>query len=194
MRLDPANLELVEYRGCLALVGPALDAAFNAFGTKRPSHPLHITLFTAAEWRTAQQRLARPSFPSLSLENIYAVGTGHRHGVSWIVVLWNHGNVFRRDLGLEVKDFHITLSDEDEHGIDKSLGSIPLSRDDILERIGAMGETALDHAFYSVKDLYLDLVSALSSCTCVDSRNPLSQSTWLRNSPSRIKATRDWHL
>jgi hypothetical protein len=49
----------------------------------------------------------------------YGLG-GSQQGVYWITVVWAGGQKFRSQLGLLPKQFHITLTSADKHGIDKA--------------------------------------------------------------------------
>lgn len=133
VHLDPDGLRLAPYRGGLAVLGPSLDAAFP---DSRSPNPLHITLLTPAEAK------AHPT-PTVSLEHIYVLGVVTRGQVTFAVVVWVHGNAARRSLGLEEKDFHVTLSATDAHDIPKGLSQLPLD----IDGIAALGLDALDHVF-----------------------------------------------
>lgn len=49
---------------------------------------------------------------------VYGLGT-NRKGAYWVTVAWAAGQRFRSQLTLSPKQFHITLTSVDEHGIDK---------------------------------------------------------------------------
>ncbi|EKD05430.1 hypothetical protein A1Q2_00191 [Trichosporon asahii var. asahii CBS 8904] len=133
VHLDPAGLRLAPYRGGLAVLGPALDAALPG---SRPPHPLHITLLTPAEAKT------HPA-PTPSLEHIYVLDIVTRGQVTFAIVVWVHGNTARKSLGLLAKDFHVTLSATDAHDIPKGISQLPLDVDGIAD----LGLDALDHVF-----------------------------------------------
>ncbi|KAG9086061.1 hypothetical protein FS749_003931, partial [Ceratobasidium sp. UAMH 11750] len=94
----------------------------------------HITIASKPELQSLRSTGALPSEDSKSLPGLaqlnddlgrpssspIAFGVGsNRKGVYWITVAWAAGQKFRRQLGLPVKQFHITLTSIDEHGIDK---------------------------------------------------------------------------
>jgi hypothetical protein len=58
--------------------------------------------------------LPRPSSSPI----VYGLGT-NRKGVYWVTVAWAAGQRFRSQLTLPPKQFHITLTSVDEHGVDK---------------------------------------------------------------------------
>lgn len=145
------NLTLAHYRGVIVLTGPSLaDAqAQSASNISKPPHALHITLLTAVEYKS----LGRPSLSSisesLSIKNIYAVGAAHSPDgrVSWMVVIWNHGDIWRRAHGLGRKEYHITLSEGDQHSLHKGVRSLlkDISVEELVERMKGLGEEAMDH-------------------------------------------------
>lgn len=67
--------------------------------------------------------LQRPSMSPI----IYGLGS-NQQGVYWATAAWAAGQRFRSQFGLPPKQFHVTLTSIDEHGIDKvSVGSFILS-------------------------------------------------------------------
>ena len=46
-----------------------------------------------------------------------------------MVVVWNDGNKWRKSVGLPAKQFHVTLSEADDHGVDKGILSL-IGRDE----------------------------------------------------------------
>jgi hypothetical protein len=86
------------------------------------------------------------------VDNIYALGTGHTKDVAWVVAVWNHGEVYRRSLGLGKKDYHMTLTDADDHTADKGVAHVALSPGVVVELVAGMGEGALDHVFVASVD------------------------------------------
>ncbi|BEJ17484.1 hypothetical protein CspHIS471_0608850 [Cutaneotrichosporon sp. HIS471] len=140
MHLDASGLKLVEYRGGLALIGPSLNAAFDHFNCDTPpSHP-HITLLTAAE------RNATTAIPDIPTSHVYVLGPSGKDG-GWLVVLWNHGDVFRSSLGLARKAYHVTLSENQaDHSLDKSLDAALRSGLGLRLEIDLLDAIGLDHA------------------------------------------------
>lgn len=116
-------------------MGPSLD---NAFPDSRTPNPLHITLLTPAEAK------AHPPPPAtVPLEHIYVLDVARRGQVSFAVVVWVHGNAARRAVGLGPKEFHVTLSATDDHGIPKGSAQLPLD----IDGVALLGLEALDHVF-----------------------------------------------
>jgi hypothetical protein len=111
MQVDSARLELAPYRGGIALVGPALIDIPRHFNILRlPKDPLHITLLTTSEYKAAgKPQLAHLNIP---LDRVYVLGMVTRKNVRFLVVIWNHGDYYRKSLGLRKKAFHLTLSDD----------------------------------------------------------------------------------
>lgn len=153
MHLDPAGLKLVEYRGTLSLVGPSLSTAYAHFVGGEPPLSLHITLLTAAE----RKRLPNPPNPtaSVSLDNIYAAGVNSSGHVRWVVILWNHGDAFRASLKLPRKQYHMTLTENDDHAADKGLDALvrAVGHEAVVQELG--GEAGLDHAVVAADEGYL---------------------------------------
>lgn len=147
VHLDPAGLRLAPYRGGSAVLGPALDAAFPG---SSPPHPLHITLLTPAEAKT------HPA-PTPSLEHIYVLNTVTRGQVTFAVVVWVHGNAARTSLGLEEKEFHVTLSAADAHDIPKGISQLPLDIDEIAE----LGLDGLDHVFLAAPSWHTSIAERM---------------------------------
>ena len=128
MQLTPKDLVLEPYRGGLALTGPSLQSAIPRF-LPFPlilSKPLHITLVTATEYKSISR--PDPSLVHIPTDHIYIVGLAascrHEREVRWLVILWNHADQWRRSMDLEKKDYHITLSEDDDHELSKGIGSL----------------------------------------------------------------------
>ncbi|ORX38713.1 hypothetical protein BD324DRAFT_622037 [Kockovaella imperatae] len=158
MQLDSTELQLylAPYRGGLALLGVSLDRARDRYAgdVRNPSSPLHITLLTAAEYKS----LGRPNVNEIAgeipLNHVYALGeasasrSGSGSSVHWIVVIWNHANAWRKTKGLQSKAFHITLSDEDDHSVDKSVQSLIIrtkKATELQDSVENLGLEAMDH-------------------------------------------------
>ncbi|KAG9090198.1 hypothetical protein FRC06_001181 [Ceratobasidium sp. 370] len=98
----------------------------------------HITIASKSELQSLRSTGALPSedskpFPGLAQLNDdlgrpssspIAFGLGsNQKGVYWVTIVWAAGQKFRSQMGLPVKQFHITLTSIDEHGIDKASGT-----------------------------------------------------------------------
>ncbi|KAF2156354.1 hypothetical protein K461DRAFT_221812 [Myriangium duriaei CBS 260.36] len=109
--------------------------------------PLHITLVTKVEYAA----LGRPRIPDLNLSHVYILGAGTTRAgrVRWLVAIWNHGNSCRRSMKLPPKDFHITLTDEDDHNTDKSILSMDGGESRLVETFDDLDQNAMDHVLAS---------------------------------------------
>ena len=120
-------------RGVLALVGPPIDnlargalesaQRFTKISLKHQP-PYHVTLLTKGELRQI------PSDRLLNLEvdsrHIYVAGIGGKPdaGVLFLVIIWAAGQHLRKQFGLPPKHFHITLTAQDDHDMDKGINSL----------------------------------------------------------------------
>ncbi|KAK0543018.1 hypothetical protein OC845_006339 [Tilletia horrida] len=152
-------MEIIVLRNTLAVVGPELAAAVHRLAPTAPlpDCPLHITLLTEAEYL----RAGRPAVPQdLPLDSIHILGPGSVGGriidtnsepdaVQWLVLIWHHGNAFRRNLSLEEKDFHVTLTNTDRHDVDKGLSSLQGGTPVMLSRFFQLDERGMDHVLAS---------------------------------------------
>lgn len=156
MQVDPTRLKLASYRGGIALVGPALLDAAHHFGiADLPGHPLHVTLLTSSEYKssrdTGKNRLKFDiDLPDVPLHRIYILGVIRRKNVTFLVVLWNHADVWRKSLRLQKKEYHVTLSNEDDHDHinGKGISALLVSTDDrdgIVGKVIGLGEDAMDN-------------------------------------------------
>lgn len=156
MQVDSTRLKLANYRGGIALVGPALLDAAHHFGiVDLPHHPLHITLLTSSEYKSITSK-SKPKFkldPDLldvPLHRIYILGVIRRKNVTFLVVLWNHADVWRKSLRLQKKEYHVTFSNEDDHDHvnGKGISALLVSADDrdgIVENVIGLGGDAMDN-------------------------------------------------
>lgn len=144
------HLQLQHYNGALALVSPDLPDVAASFGVPVRQPQLHITLLSAAEYKS----ISRPSLSTIVIptNHVYILGPGQsriaRKVTQWLVVVWNHGNVWRRTVGLGEKQFHVTLSEHDEWNSDKGISSLlsgGASQDEILHNLEQLDAVGLDH-------------------------------------------------
>lgn len=156
MQVESTRLKLATYRGGIALVGPALLDAAHHFGiVDLPPHPLHITLLTSSEYKSSRDNHQPRSkldtrLPNVPLHRIYILGVIRRKNVTFLVVLWNHADVWRKSLGLQKKEYHLTLSNEDDHDHinGKGISALLVSADDrdgIVENVIGLGGDAMDN-------------------------------------------------
>ncbi|KAL1412984.1 hypothetical protein Q8F55_000733 [Vanrija albida] len=162
---SPQGLRVAEYKGCLALLGPALDSACSATlarappqapGTGpaaaalQPPEQLHVTLVTAAERKAASIPASAGVPVSVSVSHVYVLSppqSRRRGAVRFLTVLWAQGDAWRRAHGLGCKEYHVTLSAEDDHTVPKGVGALAAADSAaLLEQLSALGEVALDHA------------------------------------------------
>ncbi|OBT42494.1 hypothetical protein VE00_07949 [Pseudogymnoascus sp. WSF 3629] len=128
-----------EARGYVSLVGEVINAlAAGAILDLKPkipnlqiqTTPFHITLVTKDEKRNLSPA-ALGSLVKFTGAGASEIGIFHNLGtacikrgrgdIAFIVVIWVSGQQIRKRLGLPQKDFHITLSANDDHDIDKSI-------------------------------------------------------------------------
>lgn len=129
-----SGIVLQTTRGVLGLIGPSIDdlALRDALESVqcltntslKYQAPYHVTFLTKAELR---------EIPSDRLDKLQA-DTRHIHsagiggnldtGVLFVVIIWAAGQHLRKQLGLPPKHFHITLSAQDKHDMDKGSDSL----------------------------------------------------------------------
>lgn len=148
MQISTDGLRITPYRGGLALCGSSLDQVINKLcpNVNLPSHPLHITLLSSDE----RKSIAFSDMPRIALEHIYALAHVEQNNVSWIVVVWNHADIWRRSIGLGKKQHHISVSERDDHTLDKSLARAAEEHGDmerLVMRLEGPGEDAMDHVW-----------------------------------------------
>ena len=147
--LEASSMNLIEWRGAIVLISPQLKHVRDTIAPHiRPcADPLHITLLTKAEYAA----LGRPAIPEVNLSHIYILGISSNKGsdVQWLVTIWNHGNAYRQRMKIPSKDFHVTLSDRDDYGVDKGVMSIKGGGDSLLHTCGTLTEDAFDHLLAS---------------------------------------------
>ncbi|KFY89508.1 hypothetical protein V498_06432 [Pseudogymnoascus sp. VKM F-4517 (FW-2822)] len=160
--------------------------------------PFHITLVTKDEKRNlspaALASLARFSgsgvpetgvFHSLGTACVPETGVFHSLGtacikrnggdIAFIVVIWVSGQQFRKRLGLPPKDFHITVSANDDHDIDKSITCLRAGEFDVQNA----SLECLDHLTSTLHNAgrYLDAKAYSQEILLKD---PESSKGWLR--------------
>ncbi|KAL1950976.1 hypothetical protein VTO73DRAFT_125 [Trametes versicolor] len=134
-------MSLAWHRGCLALVGPLVDAVARAaisdfekttyaqYATllcDPASSSFHITVLTKDELRDASVKPALPPLDSVDTRHLHFVGIGGnvKSGTFFVAVVWPAGQVLRSRVGLGTKHFHITISVRDDHTIDKGFDAV----------------------------------------------------------------------
>ncbi|OBT92021.1 hypothetical protein VE01_10288 [Pseudogymnoascus verrucosus] len=182
-----------EARGSVSLIGEAIDIlATSAIpDLKRKvrdfqiqTTPFHITLVTKDEKRNLSPA-ALASLVKFTAASASEIGIFHHLGtacikrggsdVAFIVVIWVSGQQIRKRLGLPHKDFHITLSANDNHNIDKSIACLRVGEFDVQNA----SLECLDHLTFTLHNAgrYLD-AKAYSQEILL--RDPESSKGWLR--------------
>ncbi|KAJ7665047.1 ATP dependent DNA ligase [Mycena polygramma] len=83
----------------------------------------HITLLSKEELESlSPNQLAKAE--ALSTRNVMALGLGGTASVFFVVIVWAAGQLFRKQVGLPPKQFHITLSAQDNQDLDKGVDSL----------------------------------------------------------------------
>lgn len=125
------SVKMVKTLGCIALKGELVDelaaqtpSPLDALESI-PKTPYHITVFTKDEVRDLGERLDHllKDPPEIEPPINLGRGGGKRLGVSWCVLFWPQGNTIREQFGLPDKQFHITLTPNDLHNINKGITS-----------------------------------------------------------------------
>ena len=172
--------------GYIGAAGPRIDAIANetvgrtTIATPQTS-PYHITLLSKNEIRqlttdgSINLEELTENASRVDTRAIFSLGLGGdpKH-VCWIVTIWNAGNMFRKKYGLPCKQFHITLTDTDDHTVDKGLHSL---RDP--SALSSLNVTQMDHLILAcnLNDQY-DLTYMYAREMC--QRFPQSEKGWLR--------------
>ncbi|KAI0756125.1 ATP dependent DNA ligase [Daedaleopsis nitida] len=134
-------MSLTKYRGCLSLSGPLIEDMARAEITRlqrsvnaehasylksTPSNGYHITILTKDEMRDVTIKDSLPPLDSIDTRHIHFAGVGCnlKRGVFFLVVIWAAGQSLRKRVGLKPKQFHLTLSERDDHAIDKGVDAL----------------------------------------------------------------------
>ncbi|KAH9486205.1 Dual specificity protein phosphatase 23 [Psilocybe cubensis] len=154
-----ATIKLENFRGCLALAGQAVDNFVNTdpsfanlirSGALKPSQKLyHITVITKDELRMiSSEQIQKITSTEVDPKSLFSLGIGGKEqaGIYWVVIIWAAGQKLRKQAGLPPKHFHITLSSNDIHDVDKGINSL-ISRD--LPEVS--GVEALDHTIFTLQ-------------------------------------------
>ena len=180
------NIAVKRSGGYLGVFGPridtlAIEVAIAAAVTTVPSTPYHITLVTKDELRCLTAHSSNKvdnlydSATKIDTKHILSFGFGgDPKGVCWIVIIWNAGNIFRKKYGLPSKQFHITLSNNNDHSLDKSLNSLRT-----IFSVENLNLNMIDHLVlsYHLSEQY-DQVFIYVREMCI--RFPNSEKSWLR--------------
>lgn len=133
----PAYYDFQNFRGSYALTGPIVDNLVHAALQRRPLGlpdtvpnlpcPYHITLFSKSELKEfSNEQQAQLAGLQTSGPRIFSAGIGGREkqDVWFVVVVWAGGQAIRKQFRLPPKHFHITLSAQDVHNVDKGIETL----------------------------------------------------------------------
>mmetsp|Transcript_8183 Transcript_8183/g.21405 ORF Transcript_8183/g.21405 Transcript_8183/m.21405 type:complete len:346 (+) Transcript_8183:24-1061(+) len=130
-------VQLLQYRGALVAIGPAIDSIAALFISAVPEHAqsyrnardgcsYHITLVPKAELSGVRGMFTEQEIcqrQSLALAPFVPLGVGTARSSYFVVLLWPAAQAYRTRLGLPLADLHITLGfvKHDTHDIPKSV-------------------------------------------------------------------------
>jgi atypical dual specificity phosphatase len=125
------DLEIAKTLGCIVLRGNRVDEIAQnspAVSSQKPKTPYHVTILTKLEIQEfnvnqkvdLEQHLKNPSDLTPPID----LGVGIQGSVAFNVLFWPQGDNLRHVYGLPRKDFHITLSPNDNHAINKGVHAI----------------------------------------------------------------------
>ena len=103
---------------------------------------LHITVI--AKHEAQKLSIDVNTKVDISQESLQILSLGHSKGVAYLTVSWAHAQLFRKKLGLEPKDFHITISNIDRHDICKDITTTRGGYPAFLSIFQALPESAMD--------------------------------------------------
>ncbi|KAJ7508493.1 ATP dependent DNA ligase [Mycena galericulata] len=124
-----AEISLQKTGGILALVGSVIDdmvlrvlhSAPPGFLNSRRA-PYCVSLLSEDELKNISSEQLEKS-ATLKLDAI-PLGLGGNPKVFFVVIVWAAGQLFRKQAGLSPKQFHITLSVQDDSDVDKGVASL----------------------------------------------------------------------
>lgn len=126
-----ADISLQQTRGILGLVGPVIDeiaqqalhSAPPEFRKLKLGSNYYVALFSKDELQgISPDQLVKSA--TVDTTKVIALGLGGNLNVFFVVILWAAGQLFRKQVGLPPKQFHITLSAQDDHELDKGVASL----------------------------------------------------------------------
>lgn len=142
---DGRGDQVRKYRGCLALCfahdSPLLAQLERMLNTQQqlqesgvipsaferlPTSQWHVTLVTKAELRDlSEDAIAEAN--TLMPSRVFPIGLGGaatHPNVHFIVCVWPKAQAFRKKHGLPLKDFHVSVSAQNNHEIDKTISAL----------------------------------------------------------------------
>jgi atypical dual specificity phosphatase len=131
------SLKLQTSRGIVGVVGPAvddivqkvlesslLDSTIPKFSSAPPPH--HVTLISKTELQGLSKKQLASLPTAIDPDSLFVAGIGGNSskGLFFVVIIWAIGQQLRKTLNLPPKHFHITLSDRNDHAMDKGIDSL----------------------------------------------------------------------
>ncbi|KAJ7762358.1 pfkB family carbohydrate kinase-domain-containing protein [Mycena maculata] len=114
----------------LGLVGSVIDEiALRVLHSAPPEFenprrpPYHVTLFSSEELDSISTDHLEKS-AKLDATKVIPLGLGGNRRVFFVVIIWAAGQLFRKQIGLPPRQFHITLSQQDDPNLDKGVASV----------------------------------------------------------------------
>lgn len=116
-------MELISFRGTLSLVGQELGNHIERLTLSRKCEidTVHITILTKHEVQKLHLDLNNEKGAKISQESLQVLSVGQVKDVEFLTVSWPHAQLYRKKLGLQPKDFHLTLTKADQHDITKDI-------------------------------------------------------------------------
>jgi hypothetical protein len=81
---------------------------------------------------------------NISQESLQILSLGSSRDVEFLTVSWPHGQLYRKKLGLDPKDFHVTVSKVNNHNISKDVTTTKGGYPVFLKIFQQLPETAMD--------------------------------------------------
>ncbi|PWN86936.1 hypothetical protein FA10DRAFT_234876 [Acaromyces ingoldii] len=123
------------------------------------------------------------------MEQIYLLPhSPTKSSVVWLPVVWNHADVWRKSVGLAPKSYHITMSEADDHSLDKSVAAhfrASGTLEKALEAATQIGIDALDHLVVSLAEEH---ASSMQGAEQMISAFPRSYKGYLRLADAALAA------
>ncbi|KAF8899319.1 hypothetical protein BD779DRAFT_1465255 [Infundibulicybe gibba] len=129
----PLDMSLQTNHGVVALAGALVNQLAQTAWEANPQilasalptrKAYHITLISKAELK----ELGGVNTEKLKVDtdSVFSAGVGSKSktGVYFVVIVWAAGQQLRKQFGLPPKHFHITLSNHDDHTMDKGIDSL----------------------------------------------------------------------
>lgn len=167
MQVPPESITFRHYNGTISLFSPHLPEVYDP----RLQHlPGHITLVTAEEYKSLNRPPIHTLVSNLPVDHVYLVGEGRsRNGmVKWESVVWNEGDKWGAEKGLDRKFFHVTISARDDHSLHKGIQSVidRLGVDELVDRLENLSVEGMQEVFQSSRNGCTELEYGPPSFVC----------------------------